>query len=370
MDKPGPTGTGGNSNSSSGSSNNSLAGGGSGGPSAWDESELVTPIEYVGYNHHGSGRGSNYLGGSGGGTAGSAGDLGPANSLFMQIPIVLAYLVADNETMQQACCESGAMAVLTDILSKINQPSSSPEPVNRTAHGDDGTTTTTTAVAVSSPQVMDPMSDVDRLKEGVLVAIAALCSQNEMCREKLSTRGLPSIVRALGHSHPNIRLAACQCIRSLSRSVKQLRTHLMEVNVGQPLYQLVDDPCLAVQLCAMDSLCNVALDFSPMRQLIVDAGGIERFVKLTDSANWDIQIKAIWILKNIVYKADQATVERIMRTLTYDRLTSLIQSQHVDIERHTLGFLRNLATFRAPGNDRILRGLGPARFRDILRTTL
>ncbi|KAJ1653418.1 hypothetical protein IWQ61_006448 [Dispira simplex] len=304
--------------------------------------------EFIGYNYQDQGRGGTF---SWSQTTGRR--VGPATMLAMQIPVVLAYLAADHDTMQEACCDAGATSLLTDTLCKLNQPTISP------GSGDHQLT-------VSEPS----MSDVDRLKEGILIAIAALCSQSEMCREKMAGRSLSAIVRALGHPHPNVRIAACQCIRSLSRSVKLLRTQLLEASVGEPLYRLVDDPYLAVQLSAMDALCNVVLDFSPLRQTMLDLGIIDRFVGLTLHANWDVQIRAVWILKNLLFKAEWSTAEQVMAGLTYEGLARLVLSQHVDIERQALGLLRNLAAFSPKGNDHILRGFGKERFLELLSATL
>lgn len=53
---------------------------------------------------------------------------------------------------------------------------------------------------------------------------------------------LPIVVEHLKHENPDIRLAAASCMRSLSRSVKNLRTSLVDAGVMDPLMNLVEDP--------------------------------------------------------------------------------------------------------------------------------
>jgi hypothetical protein len=49
---------------------------------------------------------------------------------------------------------------------------------------------------------------------------------------------LPYAVGAMSSHNSAIRLAACQCIKSLSRSVRHLRTHLVDAGVISPLLKV------------------------------------------------------------------------------------------------------------------------------------
>lgn len=54
----------------------------------------------------------------------------------------------------------------------------------------------------------------------------------------IEAKALPHIVNAMAHPKIGIRAAACQCTRSLSRSVRNLRTSLLDAGVAEPLFKV------------------------------------------------------------------------------------------------------------------------------------
>jgi hypothetical protein len=183
----------------------------------------------------------------------------------------------------------------------------------------------------------------DRLRENVLNALAIISSLREESRKQVvEGRLLGHVVQLLGSSHAGIRAAACRCTRSLSRSVKHLRTSLVDAGVAIPLFKLLDDPSLEVQVAASAALCNIVLDFSPMKKVVLESGALSRLVTLLDSMDPALRLNGLWALKNLAYEAELPLKEAIMKELTSETLYRLVFDTDLAIQEQALALLRNL----------------------------
>lgn len=109
----------------------------------------------------------------------------------------------------------------------------------------------------------------ERVLESALLATSALSATSEECRKSIVESNFLSIlVDALGSESTVVKIAACQCARGLSRSVKNLRTNLFDAGISKPLLRLLNDPSIAVQTTACATLCNMVLEFSPLKKVI------------------------------------------------------------------------------------------------------
>ncbi|KAH9302010.1 hypothetical protein KI387_013593 [Taxus chinensis] len=215
----------------------------------------------------------------------------------------------------------------------------------------------------------------DKHLQGILVALAELCSRlEESRRQVLDLQAQSPITTAFEHKSIGVRVAACSCIKSISRSVKvhdtesagfklilwhyyalishliffvdqNLRTILTSEtseNLVSPLFKLLDDETPEVQVAALGAISNIVLDFIPHKKVFFKCGGVGQLIQLARSMDPMLRLNAMWALRNLMYLADMAVKQKVMMELTTSTLTSLIHDHEEFIQEQALAFVRNL----------------------------
>ncbi|CAI5993696.1 unnamed protein product [Closterium sp. NIES-64] len=120
-------------------------------------------------------------------------------------------------------------------------------------------------------------------RESALAALAVLCSSWEpIRRQALDLKVLQPLLRCLDASQPMpLRAAACSCLHSLARSIKNLRTGLSTAPIILAVLNLAASPDPSAQLPAVSALANLLLDFRGDTGALVDAGLLSRMAELT-----------------------------------------------------------------------------------------
>jgi len=144
----------------------------------------------------------------------------------------------------------------------------------------------------------------------------------------------------------------------------------MLTGVINPLLRLLSDPDIQVQTVACAALCNVVLDFSPMKKVVLENGGVQRLVTLVHSMDSNLRLNAIWALKNIVFSAESQIKDQIMKELGWDQLYMLINDEELDIQEQAINLLRNLACSNEYDIEETIKGLGESRIIDIFESKL
>ncbi|KAJ4724276.1 armadillo repeat-containing protein 8-like [Melia azedarach] len=180
--------------------------------------------------------------------------------------------------------------------------------------------------------------------EGILLALADMCSKLECCRSRfLSLQVLNLVIDALAHDSSDVRIAACICLRSVSRSIKNLSAgSFMNETVVIPLVRLLDDSSTSVQVSALGAISNIVVDFTTRRSLFIRCGGVKQLVQLSKSMDSTIRSNALWALRNLMFLAENKCKEGIFLELTASLLASLICDPEPIVQEQALALVRNL----------------------------
>ncbi|KAI8074812.1 armadillo-type protein [Gongronella butleri] len=270
-----------------------------------------------------------------------------------QAPLVLADLIKDSDEMQKAAYDADTIPQLAELLIKVSsKPTEKEEPMGIPGAGS-----------------LAKRKEV--IRENCLIALAAATLLKEDCRSQaIDHKILPQVVSALQSESAKVRLAACQCIKSLSRSVANLRTSLVDAGVATPLIKLLYDESILVQSVACAALCNLTLDFSPMKKNIIDAGAISRFVEFARSPDARLQLNGLWALKSLVFKADLGLKKAVMDAMTFDGLLLLLEDSKPEIQEQSLETTRNLVCGQTEDVVFVIDGFGWENLLNVLETRL
>lgn len=218
----------------------------------------------------------------------------------------LSYLIAEKEDLQQLAFKANAVNKLCNHLRK------NPIPAKRL--------------------------------QGILLALADLCSKLESCRSRLlALQVLNLIADALTHDNAEVRTAACICLKSVSRSVKNLSAgHFMNDMIVIPLIRLLCDPSTSVQVAALGAVTNTVVDFMTSNSIFIQCGGVKHLVELSKSMDSTVRLNTVWALRNLMFLADNSCKEVLFLELTASSLASLVCDPEPFVQEQALALVRNL----------------------------
>jgi len=223
-------------------------------------------------------------------------------AILERTPGVLARLIADSESLQQAAHDCDAMRNACRMLKDTYEPLHtqtaprpwSPNPDRRTDESE-GLLTCRVGPTGQLPICAHRI----RMRESSLKLLAAMIIKDDYHKALMDQDIVPYIVESLSPSpskpksskekpksdkkgeeiilprgnspygnNPNsVIIAACHLIRILGRSVRDLRTSLEDNGVAMPIFRLLRHPDAEVQIAACGAVCNLVTEVSPMREV-------------------------------------------------------------------------------------------------------
>ncbi|KAL4786743.1 armadillo-type protein [Aspergillus varians] len=255
-----------------------------------------------------------------------------------EAPGVLAALVVDDQELQKHAVEGDAIKRLSQLLKETYNPINEPSRSMWHAEGQETSQSPVTEPAeyrLGPPGYSPLHCHIMRYRENILKAVAALLPFKDEYRKAVCENGvvpyiidslkpLPSALPAEPSNTGNIAadgnptptlLAACGAVRMLTRSVSVLRTSLIDAGVSTPLFVLVRHPDIEVQIAATSVICNLALDFSPMKEAIISAEVLPILCEHAHSPNTKLRIESLWALKHVSYNSKNDVKIKIIEGL-------------------------------------------------------
>nr|CAB3223156.1 armadillo repeat-containing protein 8 [Phallusia mammillata] len=211
------------------------------------------------------------------------------------------------------------------------------------------------------------------LLEAVFLAYASLLSNDEDMRKLIASESLVQhLVDGMSNENQDVRIAALQCVLSLSRSVQILRTIFEDLDVSKHVSMIAHAPwyrestplnfddtkAVKEQVAASSVVCNLLLEFSPTKAKLLFRN-ILYPVKIWCENEKSIHLRrnGVWCLLNVTFQADLKLKMEAMNILGVDLLFSLLTSTDYDIITKTLGVLNNVLTSKEH-TDTVMSTLG------------
>lgn len=241
---------------------------------------------------------------------------------------VLAMLIAGSKELQAAAVDAGAIKHVCPLLKKSFDTVTLAKPMWSSRSQAPGPTETSPTRTMGSRGLPPEIVHAMKCRQGALEAIAAITKKEDTHRKAIVESGVvvciiealtpfsPSILESLSSSSRSsstitpkdgnttgVLLAACYASTSMSRSVSLLRTSLIDAGIAKPISALLEHADSEIQVAATDVCCNLVLEFSPMREDLIQAGVVKTLTNHARRSSPPLRLSSLWALKHLVLNA-------------------------------------------------------------------
>jgi len=290
-----------------------------------------------------------------------------------EAPAILTQLLTDGESLQRAAYECDAVKLITTMLKATYDtplPDAASRPWSPEGEG--------MALDTAEPDASCRFERVEdkrvlmhrtRLRENCLKALGALaCFKDDyrkaiidqdalayvaesLCaipgdprktkdRSKANDKAAKSVkeppISGPQKNPPGVLIAASYVIRMLARSPHILRTALTDIDITISIMQLLLYPDIKVQIAATYVTCNLVVDFSPLREPLIEEGVVPILCEQAHSPNAELRLNALWALKHVIHDAGVEFRQNCLMELNPQWLVSLICDDDDDDEDFVL----------------------------------
>lgn len=81
---------------------------------------------------------------------------------------------------------------------------------------------------------------------------------------------------------------------------------------------------LLSQVAALGAICNIAVNLTPRKSVLLHSGVVSQLVHLSKSMDPTLRLKSVWALRNIMFLLSPKDKDFIVKELTLSTLSSLI----------------------------------------------
>lgn len=215
-------------------------------------------------------------------------------------PAALSRIISRNVDLQKAAVDAGIVKKVSTLMKQSFEPIDPPasEWMAGGAQYDSEMMDVPVSYKLDYDGLGPDLEHSFQLRENCLHLVAALASSKDEFRKQLTDTGIINqIIDSLSplneellstfiHSPTSsgkektkpatlgnpisVLIAACYAARALSRSVSLLRTSLIDAGIAKPIFALLKHPNVDVLVAATDVICNLIVEFSPMRKVCID----------------------------------------------------------------------------------------------------
>ncbi|SLM33866.1 Armadillo-type fold [Lasallia pustulata] len=260
-------------------------------------------------------------------------------------PAILAMLIVDSVELQRAAVDADAIKKLSQLLKESYDPLPktastslwSPEPsgpeemdIRESAH-----------VSKLGPTGLSPIAyHVIKMREAVLLALAAIAPVKDEYRKAIIENGIvPFVIESL-KPYQNSTSATIKEAKQPVASEKDKTGSTGNptpvllaayAGIAAPLFLLLEHESMEVQVAATAVVCNLILEFSPMRETIIQAGILRILCEHAHSTHAKLRLNSVWALKHLVYTAPNTLKMKCLEELGPGWLKQIICNDTEDL---------------------------------------